>query len=163
MDEPTDGLDPNQKHEMRSLIRRMGQTKAIIFSTHILEEVESACTRAIVIDEGKIVANGTPDELKSKSESANSYLVNIFETDANTVRDQLGTLIQASKVTLVNDKAPNITARVFPKSGGADGELGRAIFDLASQKSWKVSEIKKEEGRMDDVFRNITKSETENN
>ena len=163
MDEPTDGLDPNQKHEMRSLIRRMGQTKAIIFSTHILEEVESACTRAIVIDEGKIVANGTPDELKSKSESANSYLVNIFETDANTVRDQLGTLIQASKVTLVNDKAPNITARIFPKSGGADGELGRAIFDLASQKSWKVSEIKKEEGRMDDVFRNITKSETENN
>ncbi|MEC7883359.1 MAG: ATP-binding cassette domain-containing protein [Verrucomicrobiota bacterium] len=163
MDEPTDGLDPNQKREMRSLIRRMGQTKAIIFSTHILEEVESACTRAIVIDEGKIVANGTPDELKSKSESANSYLVNIFETDANTVRDQLGTLIQASKVTLINDKAPNITARVFPKSGGADGELGRAIFDLASQKSWKVSEIKKEEGRMDDVFRNITKSETENN
>ena len=68
MDEPTDGLDPNQKHEMRMLIRRMGQSKAIIFSTHILEEVEAACTRAIIIDQGKVVANGTPDELKNKSE-----------------------------------------------------------------------------------------------
>ena len=60
LDEPTDGLDPNQKHEVRSLIRRMGEKKAIIFSTHILEEVDAVCTRAIIIDRGKIVANGTP-------------------------------------------------------------------------------------------------------
>src|ERR1700758_3247195 len=70
MDEPTDGLDPNQKHEVRTLIRRMGQDKAIIFSTHILEEVESACTRAIIIDRGRIVANGTPAELKRRSINA---------------------------------------------------------------------------------------------
>ena len=63
LDEPTDGLDPNQKHEVRTLIRKMGQTKAIVFSTHILEEVDAACSRAIIIDRGKIVANGTPDEL----------------------------------------------------------------------------------------------------
>ena len=141
----------------------MGQTKAIIFSTHILEEVESACTRAIIIDQGKVVANGTPSELKSKSDLANSYVVSVSETDSNTVRDQLGTLIQAAKVTLVDDKAPNITARVFPKNELTDGELGQAIFDLASKNSWKVSEIKKEEGRLDDVFSNITFSETENN
>jgi ABC-2 type transport system ATP-binding protein len=67
LDEPTDGLDPNQKHEVRSLIRRMGENKAIIFSTHILDEVEAACTRAIIIDRGRIVANGTPQELKAKS------------------------------------------------------------------------------------------------
>ena len=64
LDEPTDGLDPNQKHEVRKLIRRMGEKKAIIFSTHILEEVDAACTRAIIIDRGKIVANGTPQELR---------------------------------------------------------------------------------------------------
>ena len=64
LDEPTDGLDPNQKHEVRGLIRRMGESKAIIFSTHILEEVEAACSRAIIIDRGKIVADGTPDQLK---------------------------------------------------------------------------------------------------
>jgi len=63
MDEPTDGLDPNQKFEIRNLIRELGKTKAIIFSTHILEEVDAACTRAIIIDRGRIVANGTPDEL----------------------------------------------------------------------------------------------------
>ena len=60
LDEPTDGLDPNQKHEVRNLIKRMGENKAIIFSTHILEEVEAACSRVIIIDRGRIVANGTP-------------------------------------------------------------------------------------------------------
>ncbi len=69
LDEPTDGLDPNQKHEIRSLITSLGQSKAIIFSTHILEEVESVCTRAIVVNEGLIVANGTPQELKSRTPS----------------------------------------------------------------------------------------------
>ena len=63
MDEPTDGLDPNQKHEVRNLIRTLGKSKAIVFSTHILEEVDAACTRAIIIDRGRIVAQGTPDEL----------------------------------------------------------------------------------------------------
>jgi gliding motility-associated transport system ATP-binding protein len=67
LDEPTDGLDPNQKHEVRTLIRQMGASKAIIFSTHILEEVEAACTRAIIIDRGRIVANGTPQELMARS------------------------------------------------------------------------------------------------
>jgi len=69
MDEPTDGLDPNQKHEVRNLIRRMAPEKAIIFSTHILEEVEEACTRAIIIDRGRIVASGTPNELKARAPS----------------------------------------------------------------------------------------------
>src|SRR5436190_1562503 len=77
LDEPTDGLDPNQKHEIRGLIRRMGETKAIIFSTHILEEVDAVCSRAIIIDRGRIVANGTPAELKQKSEFGSSLLVSV--------------------------------------------------------------------------------------
>jgi ABC-2 type transport system ATP-binding protein len=63
LDEPTDGLDPNQKHEVRNLIKELGRTKAVVFSTHILEEVDASCTRAIIIDRGRIVAQGTPDEL----------------------------------------------------------------------------------------------------
>jgi len=63
LDEPTEGLDPNQKHEVRNLIRELGRSKAVVFSTHILEEVDAACTRAIIIDRGRIVAQGTPDEL----------------------------------------------------------------------------------------------------
>jgi len=145
---------------VRSLIRRMGQSKAIIFSTHILEEVEAACTRAIIIDQGKVVANGTPEELKAKSELANSYIVSISGTEAAAVRDKLNSVIQSSKVTIVNDKPPTVVARVFPKNASSDGELGQAIFDVASQNNWKVNEIKKEEGRLDDVFRNITLSDT---
>ncbi|MBX3743110.1 MAG: ATP-binding cassette domain-containing protein [Akkermansiaceae bacterium] len=67
LDEPTDGLDPNQKHEVRQLIKRLGQNKAILFSTHILEEVEASCTRAVIVDRGKIVADGTPAELIERS------------------------------------------------------------------------------------------------
>ncbi len=67
LDEPTDGLDPNQKHEVRQLIARLGKTKAILFSTHILEEVDASCTRAVIIDQGKIVVDGTPDELRKQS------------------------------------------------------------------------------------------------
>jgi ABC-2 type transport system ATP-binding protein len=72
LDEPTDGLDPNQKHEVRSMIKRMGKDKAIIFSTHILEEVEAACSRAIIIDRGKVVADGTPESLKKLVPGANT-------------------------------------------------------------------------------------------
>lgn len=67
LDEPTDGLDPNQKHEVRELIKRLGEQKAILFSTHILEEVDAACTRAVIVDQGRIVADGTPEELRKKS------------------------------------------------------------------------------------------------
>jgi ABC-2 type transport system ATP-binding protein len=67
LDEPTDGLDPNQKHEVRQLIKRLGETKTILFSTHILEEVDASCTRVVIVDRGKIVADGTPTELKKQS------------------------------------------------------------------------------------------------
>jgi ABC-2 type transport system ATP-binding protein len=72
LDEPTDGLDPNQKHEVRGMIKRMGQNKAIIFSTHILEEVDAACSRAMIIDRGKVVADGTPEQLKKLVPGCNS-------------------------------------------------------------------------------------------
>ena len=75
LDEPTDGLDPNQKHEARELIKRMGEKKAIVFSTHILEEVEQVSTRVIIIDRGRIVADGTPQELKARSELAGAVRV----------------------------------------------------------------------------------------
>jgi ABC-2 type transport system ATP-binding protein len=76
LDEPTDGLDPNQKYEVRQLIKRLGETKAILFSTHILEEVEAACTRAVIVDRGSIVADGTPAELIAKA--PNGSLTDLF-------------------------------------------------------------------------------------
>lgn len=78
LDEPTDGLDPNQKHEVRQLIKRLGASKAILFSTHILEEVEAACTRAVIVDQGQIVADGTPAELIEQSGTGS--LTDLFRT-----------------------------------------------------------------------------------
>ncbi len=78
LDEPTDGLDPNQKYEVRQLIKRLGQTKAILFSTHILEEVDASCSRAVIVDRGKIVADGTPAELLAQSKTGS--LTDLFRT-----------------------------------------------------------------------------------
>ncbi len=82
LDEPTDGLDPNQKYEVRQLIKRLGETKAILFSTHILEEVEAACTRAVIVDRGKIVADGTPAELVASA--PNHSLTDLFRKVTTT-------------------------------------------------------------------------------
>jgi len=89
LDEPTDGLDPNQKHEVRQLIRRMGEKKAIILSTHILEEVDAVCSRAIIIDRGRIVANGTPQELRQKSEWAGAVTARLGGVHNGAVREKL--------------------------------------------------------------------------
>ena len=86
LDEPTDGLDPNQKHEVRNLIRELGASKAIVFSTHILEEVDAACTRAIIIDRGRIVANGTPDELRAMSDLAGAAISHAASNETSYVR-----------------------------------------------------------------------------
>src|SRR5205809_6954702 len=92
LDEPTEGLDPNQKHEVRTLIRRMGERKAIIFSTHILEEVEAVCSRAIIIDRGQIMANGTPEELKQKSDHAGAVFLRADGVAAAELNQRLAEL-----------------------------------------------------------------------
>src|SRR5213595_377452 len=115
MDEPTDGLDPNQKHEVRGLIRRMGATKAIIFSTHILEEVDAVCSRAIIIDRGKIVANGTPQELRQRSDWAGAVTLRVSGIPAATVNQKLSQLSTVKRTTVLEEKATTVTVRVFPK------------------------------------------------
>src|ERR1044071_4297793 len=103
LDEPTDGLDPNQKHEVRGLIRRMGEKKAIIFSTHILEEVDAACSRAIIIDRGKIVANGTPAQLRQKSEWAGAVTMRVSGINAIALNQKLNQLPSAKRTSVIKD------------------------------------------------------------
>src|SRR5205085_698943 len=103
LDEPTDGLDPNQKHEVRGLIRRMGQKKAIIFSTHILEEVDAACSRAIIIDRGQIVANGTPQQLRQKSEWAGAVTARLGGVRNGLAKQKLSELVLAKKLVVVDE------------------------------------------------------------
>jgi len=156
LDEPTDGLDPNQKHEIRQLIRKMGETKAIIFSTHILEEVDAVCSRAIIIDRGAIVANGTPKELRAKSEWAGAVTLRVNGVPAANVADKLKSLRSARKVSTTTDGA-RVTVTVFPRTAG-DGDLTREVIEATN--GWQVEDLRTEEGRLDEVFRSITMPDT---
>ena len=157
LDEPTDGLDPNQKFEVRNLIKRMGQSKAIIFSTHILEEVEAACTRAIIIDRGRIVANGTPTELKSRSDKAGTVLVTVRGTGAEGLGDVLKGLEGLAKAEVVNKEDGRMTMRAYPATGAAGGTFVAALAQLVARQNWTVDTLHAEEGRLDDVFRSLTR------
>ena len=156
LDEPTDGLDPNQKHEVRQLIRRMGEKKAIIFSTHILEEVDAACTRAIIIDRGRIVANGTPKELRRKSEWAGAVTLRVNGVTAAAIEEKLNRLRAAKKVA-TETGGNRVAVTVFPRTAG-DGDLTREVIEATS--GWQVEELRTEEGRLDEVFRRITLPDT---
>src|SRR5262245_19070166 len=124
LDEPTDGLDPNQKHEVRGIIRRMGEKKAIIFSTHILEEVDAVCSRAVIIDRGRIVANGTPSELRSKSEWAVAVTLSVRNVAATAVTQKLNQLSAAKRSRVISDNGAKVTVTVFPRNNG-NNELTR--------------------------------------
>jgi ABC-2 type transport system ATP-binding protein len=160
MDEPTDGLDPNQKHEVRTLLRRMGENKAIIFSTHILEEVEAACTRAIIIDRGRIVANGTPEQLKARSERAGAVLAKLAGASVQAVNDRLAGNSGVLKSEILASEPGWVVVRAYPRKPAADGALAATIAQMAVLESWKIEELVVEEGRLDDVFRSLTWSET---
>jgi ABC-2 type transport system ATP-binding protein len=162
LDEPTDGLDPNQKHEVRTLIRKMGEKKAIIFSTHILEEVDAVCSRAIIIDRGKIVANGTPQQLRQKSDWAGAVTLRVNGINGSALNQKLSQLTTVKKVVVLKEEATCVTARIFPKTGGPNaapnGALAQSIADAAQ--GWRIEELHTEEGRLDEVFRNITMPDT---
>src|SRR5882762_7404223 len=148
MDEPTDGLDPNQKHEVRNLIRELGANKAIVFSTHILEEVDAACTRAIIIDRGRIVANGTPQELRSMSELAGAVTLQARGASA----ERLATLGRVEKL--------NGAFRIYPRDKAQAAQLAQEVVDLVNLHGWKVEGMYSERGELDEVFRRITLPDT---
>jgi ABC-2 type transport system ATP-binding protein len=165
LDEPTDGLDPNQKHEVRNLIRQMGEKKAIIFSTHILEEVDAACTRAVIIDRGKIVANGTPEELRGMADDAGAVRLALAKGELNprNVEKDLQQVEGAAKARVVSRDAEAIHALVYPKKRerSASLELSTKTFDMVRSKGWKLLEMRVEPGRLDHVFRKITHPDRE--
>jgi ABC-2 type transport system ATP-binding protein len=148
MDEPTDGLDPNQKHEVRNLIRELGRNKAIVFSTHILEEVDAACTRAIIIDRGRIVANGTPEELRAMSDLAGAVTLSAH----GATEEKLSTLGRVENL--------NGAFRVFPRDKSKAGDLAAQVVELVSREGWKVEGMFSERGELDEVFRRITLPDT---
>jgi ABC-2 type transport system ATP-binding protein len=153
MDEPTDGLDPNQKHSVRALIRAMAPEKAIIVSTHLLEEVEAICTRAVIIDRGRIVADGTPAALLARSRYHNAVTLLLPAADAERAVKRLQTLGAVASVE--QDARPDGTVQItaFPKAGAL---LIEDVSATAQSEKWDVRELYAEPGRLDEVFRAIT-------
>jgi ABC-2 type transport system ATP-binding protein len=151
LDEPTDGLDPNQKHEVRTLINEMSREKIIVISTHILEEVEAVCTRAIIIARGKVVADDTPQGLATRSRYHNAVSLR-FETPEQlaAARAAVSSLPNVAEVEVV-EREGLLTA--LPRSGASI--LG-ALSDLAAARGLKLKELHLESGRLDEVFRTIT-------
>jgi ABC-2 type transport system ATP-binding protein len=153
LDEPTDGLDPNQKHEVRELIRAMAPTKAIVISTHILEEVEALCNRAIIIARGRIVADGTPEALRARSDRHNAVTLQVPAEMAQRAADVLRPLPEVAQVDLLAPVNGAAQLLVRPANGRSiTAEVGAAL--RASHVD--VEELYSERGRLEDVFRSVT-------
>jgi ABC-2 type transport system ATP-binding protein len=150
LDEPTDGLDPNQKHQVRELIRGMGKDKTIILSTHILEEVEAVCQRVIIIAQGAIVADATPADLMRRSRLHNAVTVR-FAGATDRAQRALEGVKGVSRVEPLSGQPGAF--RVFPKDGAA---VALAISELTRRENLAVEQLSVEQGRLDDVFRTVT-------
>ena len=153
LDEPTDGLDPNQKHEVRGLIAELAREKATIISTHILEEVDAVCSRALIIAQGRVVADGTPRELEARSRWHNAVSMVLPRANAAALREALGRAagVAAIEEAAVDARLACVTA--FPQGGASlVAELGAIGRDPALG----IAEIRVERGRLDEVFRSVT-------
>lgn len=148
LDEPTDGLDPNQKHEVRCLIEEMASDKIIVISTHILEEVEAICNRVMIIAQGRLLADDTPRALIARSRYHNAVTLQLDDTQR--AASLLSELPQVARAEI---KGNELT--VFPQGEG----LFDAVSKLIQQQGWQVSTLRLEAGRFDEVFREITSGE----
>lgn len=152
LDEPTDGLDPNQKHEVRRLIEAMSLERAIIISTHILEEVDALCHRAVIINKGAIVADGTPSELRARSKYKNAVTMLLPVENAEKAASALKGIKLVAGVEAARE-GDLMRLTVIARGGG---EIADTIGDIAAVSNWQVAQFTVDSGRLDDVFRQLT-------
>ena len=154
LDEPTDGLDPNQKHEVRSMIQEMGRDKAIILSTHILEEVDAVCTRAIIIANGIIEADDTPRGLRARSEKDRTLVADLGISENVDPIPGLEGLEGVLKAEILEKSGGKVRVRIYPlnKGGGLAAVVARHVAD----QDYTLESLTEETGRLDEVFRAIT-------
>jgi len=150
-DEPTDGLDPNQKHEVRRLINELSKDKLVIVSTHILEEVHEVCTRAIIIAQGRIVADETPTALEARSRYHHAVSLRFDKReDLEAARREIGLLAEVAEV---ESDSRELRLTAVPKPGA---NTLAAVSALIDKNDWDVPELHLESGRLDEVFRSLT-------
>lgn len=151
LDEPTDGLDPNQKHHVRELIKNLARDKIVIISTHILEEVTAVCTRAIIINHGKIVADGTPAELEARSRYHQAVSIRL-----TTAYDLTTDLVGNPHIGAVEqDSEDKLHYTILAREGKP---IFSTVSALAQSNQWPVSEFHINKGQLEDVFRSMTQT-----
>ncbi|WP_017009978.1 ATP-binding cassette domain-containing protein [Enterovibrio norvegicus] len=155
LDEPTDGLDPNQKREVRKLIAEISPHKAIIISTHLLEEVDAICSRVLIIAEGKIVANGTPEELKQQSKYFHAVCLTVPASHAYDVITTLKGNMPNTKIDSSASRQNAVDVIVFEEQGN---DVLPTVITLSQEYHWPVERITHRQGDLDDVFSQLTQS-----
>jgi gliding motility-associated transport system ATP-binding protein len=151
LDEPTDGLDPNQKHEVRTLINDMARDKIIVISTHVLEEVDALCTRAIIIARGRLVADDTPAGLAARSRYHNAVSLQLEEP--SQLAAARAALAELPVVAAVETSERDARLTALPRTGAP---ILAAVSELAARRGFKLQDLHLESGRLDEVFRTIT-------
>ncbi len=151
LDEPTTGLDPNQIVEIRKLIKDLGKEKTVILSSHILSEVEATCDRILIINKGRIVADGSSETLRQQAQGQEVLTVQIEAEKGNIEKELLG-LKSVEKVSSIDGKENGFTIQSKP-----DASSRKEVFDLCVDKKWYLTEMTGMETRLEDVFRNLTK------
>lgn len=152
LDEPTSGLDPNQIIEIRKLIRELGRSKTVILSTHILSEVEATCDRILIINDGKIVADGTAEVLKQQAEG--EELLRIQISDAQNMDDAISSLMGIEKVIMV-DPISDLENGLMINCKDSS-ETRKEIFKLCVSKNWILTQMTPIETKLEDIFRELT-------
>ena len=153
MDEPTDGLDPNQKYEVRKLNSQLKEDRTILVSTHILEEVEAICSRAIILSEGKIVGDGTPEELLSKSIYHNAINLKICVKHNQNVQQILLGIPSVERVEIQSSNHQTFSFVILAKQ---KKPILEEVRERLYQNNVKIVEMYVEKGRLDEVFRQMT-------
>ncbi len=157
LDEPTSGLDPNQIIEIRELIRELGREKTVILSTHILPEVSATCDRVLIIDEGAIVASGSPQELSASHGSGEGVTITVRSSDPAGCGDLLRAAPFVSEVSVADGSADGLVSiEIF---GTEQSGLGEEVFRFAVANNWTLAELRTEKASLEDVFRSLTRKE----
>lgn len=151
LDEPTEGLDPNQRHEIRELIKTLGKSHTVILSTHVMQEVEATCDRVVIMNHGSKITEGSVEEIKKKATSADSI---ILEIKGHNVEQQLTHIAGVTSVTVTAHEQDHwkLTLTI---EGNTD--VQSHVFDMAKQNNWTLLEMRKNQQSLEDIFRELTK------
>ena len=157
LDEPTSGLDPHQIIEIRELLRELGKSKVILFSSHILQEISAICTRVMVINDGRLVANGRPDELERQL-AGRAVVRAVVHGPENEAREKLEALDGVESVEVLGTHGSGISFRL---RGGEGAELGEQVFDAVRDGGWKLSALERESRSLEDVYLQLTQKKAQ--